>query len=237
MRVVCRELSVDDLFEIMKRSEGSIIRQYERAFRAYGIEVFFEEAGLKRIAELAAEEKTGARGLLTVCERLLRSFKYELPGSGVNRFTVDVGLIENPDKRLAELLEQGQKAIADELAAVAREFAQRLSSRYNLKVELTDAALAKLVERAVAENIHMRDLCAEVFRDYEFGLKLAEGTTEPLVLTEEAVSNPGPLPERVAGQTLPGRPPGRRGHAGDKYASGGLKAKGHTSIAMSLCVT
>jgi len=190
VRVVCRELGVNDLFEILHRSEGSIVRQYERAFRAYGIEVFFEEAGLRRIAELAADEKTGARGLLTVCERLLRSFKYELPGSGVNRFTIDPGLIENPDKRLAELLEQGQRALTEELAAVAREFARRLASRYNLKVEMTAGALARLVERATAENIHMRDLCAEVFKDYEFGLKLAEGTTEPLILTEEAVANP-----------------------------------------------
>jgi endopeptidase Clp ATP-binding regulatory subunit ClpX len=190
VRVVCRELAVNDLFEILHRSEGSIVRQYERAFRAYGIEVFFEEAGLRRIAEMAAEEKTGARGLLTVCERLLRSFKYELPGSGVNRFTVDVVLIENPEKRLAELLEQGQRALAEELAAVAREFAQRLSSRHNLKVELTEGAIARLVERATAENIHMRDLCAEVFKDYEFGLKLAEGTMEPLILGEEAVGNP-----------------------------------------------
>jgi len=190
VRVVCRDLSVGDLFEILQRSEGSIIRQYERAFRAYGIEVFFDEAGMGKIAELAAEEKTGARGLLTVCERLLRSFKYELPGSGVNRFTVDVGLIGNPEKRLAELLEQGQRAITEELANVAREFAQRLASRYNLKVELTDGAIAKLVERAAAENIHMRDLCTEVFKDYEFGLKLAEGTTEPLILNEEAVASP-----------------------------------------------
>ncbi|HEX4085074.1 MAG TPA: AAA family ATPase [Chthoniobacteraceae bacterium] len=190
VRVVCRELGIGDLFEILHRSEGSIVRQYERAFRAYGIEVFFEEAGLRRIAELAAEEKTGARGLLTVCERLLRSFKYELPGSGVNRFTVDPVLIEDPDKRLAELLEQGQRAMAEELAAVAREFARRLSSRYNLRVELTPGAIERLVERASAENIHMRDLCAEVFKDYEFGLKLAEGTAEPLLLTEEAVANP-----------------------------------------------
>jgi len=190
VRVVCRQLGVADLFEILQRSEGSIVRQYERAFRAYGIEVFFEEAGLRKIAEMASEERTGARGLLTVCELLLRSFKYELPGSGVNRFTVDTELIEDPDKRLSELLEQGQRALAEELAAVAREFAQRLGSRHNLKVELTDGAIAKLVERATAENIHMRDLCAEVFKDYEFGLKLAEGTTEPLILAEEAVANP-----------------------------------------------
>jgi endopeptidase Clp ATP-binding regulatory subunit ClpX len=212
VRVVCRELSVADLFEILQRSEGSIVRQYERAFRAYGIEVFFEETGLRRIAELAAVEKTGARGLLTVCERLLRGFKYELPGSGVNRFMVDVGLIDDPDKRLAELLDQGQKALAEELGAVAREFAQRLASKHSLKVELTPGALAKLVERAMAENIHMRDLCAEVFKDYEFGLKLAEGTTEPLILTEEAVANPDRylsewLVKRYRADRMSGEPP------------------------------
>src|SRR6266446_9732215 len=34
IRVVCEELSADDLFNIMKYSEGSLLRQYERAFRA-----------------------------------------------------------------------------------------------------------------------------------------------------------------------------------------------------------
>ncbi len=76
VRVVCEPLEIDDLFQILKRSEGSVIRQYERAFRAYGMEVFFEDEALHLIAEYAAEEKTGARGLLTVCERILRNFKY-----------------------------------------------------------------------------------------------------------------------------------------------------------------
>ena len=41
VRVVCHPLSVDDLFTILKSSEGSIIRQYEQTFAAYGIEVLF----------------------------------------------------------------------------------------------------------------------------------------------------------------------------------------------------
>src|SRR5438067_2094824 len=36
VRVVCLDLDADDLFKIMKFSEGSLLRQYERAFRAYG---------------------------------------------------------------------------------------------------------------------------------------------------------------------------------------------------------
>src|SRR5271154_4503246 len=61
VRVVCHSLNVDDLFLILKQSEASIIRQYELDFAAYGIEVLFADEGLRRIAELAAEEKTGAR--------------------------------------------------------------------------------------------------------------------------------------------------------------------------------
>ena len=53
VRVVCQPLSVDDLFAILKTSEGSIIRQYEQSFAAYGIEVLFQDDGLRRIAELA----------------------------------------------------------------------------------------------------------------------------------------------------------------------------------------
>ena len=72
VRVVCEELGPDDLYKIMKFSEGSILRQYERAFRAYGIEISFEDEALRMIAEDAAKEKTGARGLLTVFEKLFR---------------------------------------------------------------------------------------------------------------------------------------------------------------------
>ncbi len=51
IRVVCQPLEVDDLFQILKSSEGSIIRQYEQSFGAYGIEVLFHDDGLRRIAE------------------------------------------------------------------------------------------------------------------------------------------------------------------------------------------
>ena len=81
VRVVCQPLSVDDLFTILKTSEGSIIRQYEQTFAAYGIEVLFQDDGLRRIAELAGEESTGARGLMTICERVFRDFKFELPST------------------------------------------------------------------------------------------------------------------------------------------------------------
>jgi ATP-dependent Clp protease ATP-binding subunit ClpX len=192
VRVVCEELTVSDLFEIMKRSEGSIIRQYERAFRAYGIEVFFEDEALWSVAKLAAEEKTGARGLLTVWEKILRNFKYELPGSGVSRFTIDAAVVENGGEVLQTLLAAGHHEKEKALVAIAREFAERFTERHAVRIEFSDEAVARLVERAEREQVHMRDLCEKLFRDYEFGLKLLQGAdrNEVLRLTPEAIEDP-----------------------------------------------
>src|SRR5207302_4828748 len=88
VRVACEDLDADDLFNIMKYSEGSLLRQYERAFRAYGIEISFEDEALSLLAEAAAKEKTGARGLLTVFEKLFRDYKYYLAGSGLSQLRV-----------------------------------------------------------------------------------------------------------------------------------------------------
>ena len=57
-------------------------------------------AGLQAIAEQASTENTGARGLLTVCERELREFKYELPSSNLRQFVVTRALVENPAAEL-----------------------------------------------------------------------------------------------------------------------------------------
>src|SRR2546425_13317350 len=64
VRVVCLDLDADDLFKIMKFSEGSLLRQYERAFRAYGIDISFDDEALRLIAEAAAGQKTSAPGCL-----------------------------------------------------------------------------------------------------------------------------------------------------------------------------
>jgi ATP-dependent protease Clp ATPase subunit len=98
VRVVCEELSADDLFSIMKYSEGSLLRQYERAFRAYGIAISFEDEALRLMAQAGAREKTGARGLLTVWEKLFRDFKFYLAGSGISQLRVTAELVHEPKR-------------------------------------------------------------------------------------------------------------------------------------------
>jgi ATP-dependent protease Clp ATPase subunit len=104
VRVVCESLNSSDLFEILKYSEGSIVRQYQRAFAAYDIQITFTDDALEEIARQSAEEQTGARGLSTVCERVLRDFKYELPGRGISQLKVDGALVKSPDAALHKIL-------------------------------------------------------------------------------------------------------------------------------------
>jgi len=172
VRVVCDHLTKDDLYEILKRSEGSIIRQYERAFRAYGVEVFFEDDALREIAARAAEEHTGARGLLTTCERIFRDFKFELPGSGVASFTVTPDLIAQPAEALAELLRAGHAEREKAQRAIVAEFAERFSAEHGVEITFEEAAVERILSRSEAENLGVREFCERAFKDYQFGLTL-----------------------------------------------------------------
>jgi len=172
VRVACNHLKVEDLFCIMKESEGSLIRQYENAFKAYGIEAMFTNDGLKAIAERAALEKTGARGLATVCEQAMRHFKFELPGSGIRQLVVNQAVVEDPAGELERILKDESYEERLAMAELAREFIRRFHDRHQLTLHLTDEAAGALVESAINQNRGIVEHCQEVFKDFEFGLKL-----------------------------------------------------------------
>jgi len=177
VRVVCHPLNVEDLFTILQSSEGSIIRQYEQDFGAYGIEALFQEDGLRRIAELAAAEKTGARGLLTVCERIFRDFKFELPSTSIRRLVVTRALVDRPVADLAQLAALQRRQESAVLEGVLKEFAARFRDSHGLSLKFTEEAAELLMAEAREKNLPLRDLCAAKFKDFQFGLKLIAANT------------------------------------------------------------
>lgn len=177
VRVVCQPLSVEDLYTILKSSEGSIIRQYEQTFGAYGIEVLFSDSGLRAIAELAQPEGTGARGLMTVCERVFRDFKYELPSTSVKRFHVTKELVENPKSALELLLVEHTQQERSVMRGLVFEFADRFKEAHGLKISFTEPAADALVSMASDQGQQVRDFCANHFKDFQFGLKLIHQNT------------------------------------------------------------
>ncbi len=69
----------ETLYRIMVEPKNSIIKQYTELFKMDGIELVFEEATLKKIATLTVERKTGARGLRSIIEDILRDIMFDSP--------------------------------------------------------------------------------------------------------------------------------------------------------------
>ena len=192
VRVVCENLAEGDLFEILKQSEGSLIRQYERAFAAYGIEAVFSDDALRRIAGLAVRENTGARGLMTVSERLLREFKYRLPGTPVRTLEITPAVLENPDAAIGRLLEAGENEARQAQRMVIAQFAERFGEQHGYRFRFSPQAVEAILAKSVEKNISARDLCEGLFKDYQFGLGLIHrnsGQTE-FEIPAEAVESP-----------------------------------------------
>jgi len=195
VRVVCDPLSADDMFQIMKNSEGSLIRQYEREFAAYGVKALFADDALREIASRAEEEKTGARGLVTAWERVLRDFKFEMPSLGLPELHIDGELVKNPEQTLA-LCRSAAASMITELGAAhageVRAFAERFQREHGFTLDFDSAAIAAVAARAQREGMHVEALCVKLFKDYPFGLKLVTRSTNEtrFRITPDAIANP-----------------------------------------------
>ncbi len=72
-------MNEETLYRIMTEPKNSVIKQYVELFKMDGIELVFEEKSLKKIAKLTVERKTGARGLRSIIEGILRDIMFESP--------------------------------------------------------------------------------------------------------------------------------------------------------------
>ena len=173
--VSCKELGEDDLFEILKNSEGSIMRQYMSAFDAYGITLTPTDEGMRQIARKAYEERTGARSLVGVCERTFREYKYNLPHSPVKKLEMTGRLVDQPDAVLEEILRTAKaerlKEMDSELEAIALDW----SRSHDIQISLAPDAARILSLNAYDEGKALTDVFADIFKDFEHGLNLIRG--------------------------------------------------------------
>ena len=68
------------LVRVLTEPRNSLMRQYEQLFQLSGVELRFTRGALREVARGALGMGTGARGLRTVCERLLTETMFEAPG-------------------------------------------------------------------------------------------------------------------------------------------------------------
>ena len=79
--VICstKELTENDLVEILTTPRNALVKQYKRMFQIEGVDLEFEDEALREIARLAIDRGTGARGLRSICEGILQNVMFDLP--------------------------------------------------------------------------------------------------------------------------------------------------------------
>jgi len=108
---IFESLTVEDLYAILKSTNSAVTNSKKRDFMAYGIDLRFEDEVLKKIAEMAYGEKTGARGLISAVEKVLLKFEKKLPSTDIKKLVVTSAMAENPARELKDLLTR--KGLAD----------------------------------------------------------------------------------------------------------------------------
>jgi len=172
IRGACLALTAADLEEILLTSEGSILSQYRADFAGFGIDFSISREAVREIAEQAAVEKTGARGLMTVLERTFREFKFELPSTAIKTFEVDKATIAEPASMLKRLLRENADAQHGVLREEIAEFAKRFATSHGYELEFDEGAVNTLIDESLATDTTIRGLCEQKFRDFQHGLKL-----------------------------------------------------------------
>lgn len=87
--VALKELTKEDLTRILIEPKNSIVNQLKASFAIDDLELDFTDDALDAIADIAIQQKTGARGLRSICEKLLMDLMYEAPSiKGKKKLTV-----------------------------------------------------------------------------------------------------------------------------------------------------
>lgn len=109
------ELDIDALLRILQEPKNALVKQYSKLFEYQGVELEFTDAALRLIAQKALDRGTGARGLRSIMESVLRKTMFELPSrTNVNCCIVDEQTVNDAsDIVVSEILGCERTALQD----------------------------------------------------------------------------------------------------------------------------
>lgn len=95
------DLDESALVEILQKPKNAITKQYKEMFRLDGVDLQFEESGIKAVAKKAISLKTGARGLRTIIEDCMLDLMYTTPNDkSIKTIIVDEDAVVNNNPKI-----------------------------------------------------------------------------------------------------------------------------------------
>ncbi len=73
------ELDRDSMVRILQEPRNSLTKQYQKLLAMEDVELIFQPGAMEAIADLAIQRKTGARGLRSILESIMRDTMFEIP--------------------------------------------------------------------------------------------------------------------------------------------------------------
>lgn len=106
IRVELKALTADDFARILTEPTASLVTQYTALMETEGLNLEFDNSGIKRIAEIAFQvnertENIGARRLHTILERLLETISFDASERSGEHVVIDAKYV---NKQLAKLV-------------------------------------------------------------------------------------------------------------------------------------
>lgn len=164
---VLENLAVDDLYEILLNPNSAVIVGKKHDFLAYGIKILFEDEACREIAERAINEKTGARGLVSVVEKTLLHFEKSLPSTDIQHLVVTVAMVINPQEILDALL--SSKDIQESTVTLYEELSRKEQDR-----------LEEFIKRTLSEHLESHHVTVTEERLTMMAIQCQEESLEPL---------------------------------------------------------
>ncbi|MBQ9657618.1 MAG: ATP-dependent Clp protease ATP-binding subunit ClpX [Clostridia bacterium] len=76
-----KDLDREALIQILVAPKNSLVKQYKKLFELDNVELEFQTEALSAIVDKAIERKTGARGLRSIIEEIMRDIMFEIPSN------------------------------------------------------------------------------------------------------------------------------------------------------------
>ena len=103
-------LSREALIDIVTKPKNALIKQYKKLVELDGVELEFNQEALEIIVDKAIERNTGARGLRSIIEEIMRDIMYEIPSNyKIEKCTITKDTVLNKSKPEIVINENKQK--------------------------------------------------------------------------------------------------------------------------------
>jgi ATP-dependent Clp protease ATP-binding subunit ClpX len=96
--VSLEELKRDDLKRIITEPRNAIVKQYQASLAIDDVKLEFTEGAINAIADTAIKQKTGARGLRAIVEKLMTDIMFEIPSiAGSKQVVITQEVVEKSE--------------------------------------------------------------------------------------------------------------------------------------------